>query len=357
MGKVKTTEALLQQLKQGNLNLESYCSSNNIKKLSKEDQLIIEVGNTYKDIFNSMLEKISILITSADSFTMKNSDSNQGVTSILNSIGELSKANVFQVESINTTSENITQINKQIESITLNINENAESTRKSHIVLDQGLMSIANQKSVMSKNVELIQAASTSISQLNEMTQQIENIVGVITSIASQTNLLALNAAIEAARAGEAGKGFAVVSDEIRKLAESSNTSAREINDIIQNITEKSLFANTKMNETELVIEEQQATMVHLESSFDEIKATVNDISEKTEQLAIALTSVNEKSGHLSEQANDMSAIAEETAASAEDIAYNSRNQNDYIKDLEEISNSIATNISLLCEDIMKVSL
>ncbi len=355
MGKLKGTDLLLKELLEMNLNLDSFVAQHKKMKLNYHDKQLIDMAAKYKALFNEMLEKVGALITSADAFTIRNEENKQGVSSILDSIKELSKANVYQVESINKTSENIGDMSLRIESLSQNINENAEHAQQSQYILNQGQESIIQQKSVMKRNASLIKEASSAISTLNEMTQKIENIVGVITSIASQTNLLALNAAIEAARAGEAGKGFAVVSDEIRKLAESSNTSAKEISEIIQDITGKSTYANNKMLETETVISEQQATMSSLEKSFGDIKETVDEIIKKTESSAIELSSISEKSSSINEQANDMSAIAQETAASAEDISNNGIKQNQYLQDLNEISNDIATNIALLCEDIMKV--
>jgi methyl-accepting chemotaxis protein len=77
-------------------------------------------------------------------------------------------------------------------------------------------------------------ATLSAMGAIHESMEQIVRAISVINEIARQTNLLSLNAAIEAAKAGEMGKGFAVVAEEVRKLAERSSTSAREINEMIQ---------------------------------------------------------------------------------------------------------------------------
>jgi methyl-accepting chemotaxis protein len=347
----------MKEMKEMNLNLDNYLNAQKKVKLTALDNEIIETATIYRGLFNEMLEKIGMIITNADQFTLKNESNNHGVRQILDAVEELSKANTYQVEIINQTSEDISNVSSKIIQLNISIKDSSDKAVSSYVVLDQGQESIQKQHIVMEKNIHLIQEASGAINRLNEMTQKIENIVGVITSIASQTNLLALNAAIEAARAGEAGKGFAVVSDEIRKLAESSSTSAREITEIIHEITNQTDYANNKMNETEVVIEEQKDAMKNLEYSFKAIKETVDGIIERTETSANELSSISDMSHNIAKQSQDMSTTAEETAANAENINANGLEQMKFVSELEVINNEMAMNISNLCEDIMKVTI
>jgi methyl-accepting chemotaxis protein len=97
--------------------------------------------------------------------------------------------------------------------------------------------------------VQAIDAVTIKIKQLGERSLEINQIVELVDDVAAQTNMLALNAAIEASRAGEQGKGFAVVSDEVRKLAERSSASTKDIGAFIESIQEATSAAARSMED------------------------------------------------------------------------------------------------------------
>ncbi|MCG7993092.1 MAG: methyl-accepting chemotaxis protein [Candidatus Thiodiazotropha lotti] len=160
--------------------------------------------------------------------------------------------------------------------------ENADDQAKhGSQVVDQTLQAIET----LSQGVE---QASNDMKALEEETAQVGVVVSVIKGIAEQTNLLALNAAIEAARAGEMGRGFAVVADEVRTLASRTQSSTREINDIIERLQEGARNTAGMMEERRDDAVETLNQAAQAGTVLEEITRVVADIRDMNVEIASA---------------------------------------------------------------------
>jgi methyl-accepting chemotaxis protein len=189
--------------------------------------------------------------------------------------------------------------------------------------------------------------ASNKINVLSEKSRQIGDIISVITNIASQTNLLALNAAIEAARAGEQGRGFAVVADEVRKLAEQSNTAASEIGNIIENIRSDIDASSYSFNRVTNYVSEGVNVTGTAGKLLEEILETFKLTAKQTTEIQRLLQKTADNGKTVISIAQRNKDMVNEAVKAADHIAAASEEQN---ASIEEINSNIEV-ITKLAEE------
>jgi len=172
--------------------------------------------------------------------------------------------------------------------------------------------------------------------------EEISTASQMIQSIAEQTNLLALNAAIEAARAGESGRGFAVVADEIRKLAEQSNQFTDSIKVVINNLTLKTEDAVKAMENVQKMTHRQTDGVQNTQTKFEGIAISIDKTKENIQSLLQSGKAIETAKAGIEDLLQNLSAIAEENAASTQEASAATMQQTHTVEKVAEAGSDLS---------------
>lgn len=229
-------------------------------------------------------------------------------------------------------SKNIVRTSEESAMVAERVREVAERTKEMESVAQNNLNTAREGGKAVDKTIEgmelVKEAVFTTANRIRELgghSQQIGEIIQVIDDIAEQTNLLALNAAIEAARAGEHGKGFAVVADEVRKLAERSGKSTKEIAKLIANIQKGTENAISSMEVGTSQVEKGVELANDAGVALQKILDNVMENGKQSAAITEAIKSILESSMQVTKAVDSIAAIAEQTTAATEEMSAGGR--------------------------------
>jgi methyl-accepting chemotaxis protein len=210
------------------------------------------------------------------------------------------------------------QMAATVQQVSENSGRAAEASRKAADTARLGGGVVEQTLVKMQVIADSVRSSAEKVEELGKRSDQIGRIVSVINDIADQTNLLALNAAIEAARAGEQGRGFAVVADEVRKLAERTTTSTKEIATMIEAVQSETRLAVQAMEEGTQQVAEGVATTQKAGEALKQIIHVSQEVGDMVTHIATAATQQSSATEDINNSMNQIARLLIESADGAQ---------------------------------------
>ncbi len=307
-----------------------------------------EMTGSLRSLVSQIADNALTLSASSEELLASSEQSSQAAKQVASSSQQLSEDFEKQFAGVNQANEAVQQMLTSTKLIDESAQEVARLVGQATAAAQNGKRSVVSIAGQMGEISEAVQEVNGVIEALGKNAHKIGEIVNVINEISTQTNLLSLNAAIEAARAGEAGRGFAVVAGEVRKLAEQSASSARNITHLVSTIQRQINHAVSSMQDGAGKVQagltisgEAQESFIHIETSVDEVNAKVENVNQNIHQLVDANVRIEQVMGIVSTVSETGISVSQETSAASQQ----------QMSTTEEIENS-AKSLAGLAEEL-----
>ncbi|SEG28517.1 methyl-accepting chemotaxis protein [Marinobacterium lutimaris] len=232
---------------------------------------------------------------------------NQGVSELTSASSQINSSAEKNQQGMELQRAETDQVAAAINEMTMAVQEVARSAEDASGAADdadnqakEGVKGISGTVETINRMASEISATANAMGELKAQSDDIGRVIDVIKGIAEQTNLLALNAAIEAARAGDAGRGFAVVADEVRGLAQRTQESTTEIEELIGSLQQNAERSLAMMESGQQMTDESVSSTHTTGSLLDNIANAVSLIQQMNQQIATAA----EEQGSVAEEIN-----------------------------------------------------
>ncbi|MBU3098343.1 MULTISPECIES: methyl-accepting chemotaxis protein [Clostridium] len=312
--------------------------------------------------FNNMIKKLKEMLSLTAGLTKETTDSAAKILNLSNTISDSSKEVVIAVEEITSGSSKQTEetigcskisddFNNEITSSIFSLGNVTNATKASIDIINEGTNIINNLSKTSENNSNAMTKVASTVETLNDNTKSILTILNKINDITKQTNLLALNASIEAARAGDAGKGFSVVANEIRKLADKSQSASSEIGTIVDQVNQ-SIGASLEISENaKKLFKEELVQVSSTITSFGKIKESISNISSAMEVSMNSINVIDESKNLLNDSINSIASISEANTAATEEVTATIQTQ----AESNTLMNSLAEGLNDKANELIKL--
>lgn len=298
------------------------------KKMSERKDEIGAISRAIDILRDHLCGVIGKIEEHSDTIMQNSNRLNNDTEMIHNTIGQVDQAvqemadgAMSQADETQKATEDIVLMGSMIEESNMEmegLNKTAESMYSSSEVAAKTLDKMDEVNRKAQQAIELIYEQTNTT---NDSAVKIKAATTLITTIAEQTNLLSLNAAIEAARAGEQGRGFAVVAEQIQKLAEESNESAKQIGQIIELLIADSEKAVQTMDEVKQVMEDQNENVGMTKERFAEMHAGIDKTIEGIRAIADKMEKIDNTRVNVVDIVQNLTSLAQENAAGTEETS------------------------------------
>lgn len=305
--------------------------SQSFNNMSKNIKGLIQKGVTLSE---QVTAAISSLATIASETTAASNE-------VAKAIQEIAEGAGNQAKEASSVVETVSHFGEKIDTIVLSADQMRALSKNVLELSNKGTAAVNTLDNVTDQTVYIAETMIKTINQLSEYSRSIGKIIQVLSSISEQTKLLALNASIEAAKAGDAGRGFAVVASEIRKLADQSKESTREVEDMIKKIVSQTKAAQDVADKVEDVMREQNRAVESVSGTFMQIRDAMDDLFKGIESINESISVIDKEKGVIINNIENISAISQETAASSEEVSASTQEQLAAIEELHSMSEKL----------------